>query len=57
MSKSKSKYVEVFLTGISHKGQAVGRTEVGEVIFTQGGVPGDKVKVALNRKRKGVEVT
>ncbi|MCC6817158.1 MAG: 23S rRNA (uracil(1939)-C(5))-methyltransferase RlmD [Saprospiraceae bacterium] len=53
MSK-KEKLVELQLTGITHQGESIGKTDEGIVIFVQGGVPGDKVKVALSRKRKGV---
>ncbi len=54
MSRKKEKYIELILTGITHKGESIGRTEEGIVVFVQGGVPGDKVNVLLLRKRKGV---
>lgn len=53
MSK-KEKIVEIKLTGITHKGESIGRTEDGIVVFVQGAVPGDKALVSLSRKRKGV---
>lgn len=55
MSRSDKKFVDIELTGITSKGQCIGRTEDGMVVFVEGnGVPGDMVKVQLNRKRKGV---
>ncbi|NOT37068.1 MAG: 23S rRNA (uracil(1939)-C(5))-methyltransferase RlmD [Saprospiraceae bacterium] len=52
--RRKEKLVTVQLTGLTHKGESVGRTEEGVVVFVQGGVPGDKAIVSLARKRKGV---
>lgn len=54
MSRSKPKIVEVEITGLAHKGAAVGRTDEGLVVFVKDAVPGDRVKAMLSRKRKGV---
>ncbi len=43
----------VVITGIADKGQSVGRTADGEVVFVEEAVPGDVVTVEVNRKRKG----
>lgn len=53
MSPSKNKIVEVEISGIAHKGAAVGRTDEGMVVFVEGVIPGDRVQVELKRKRKG----
>lgn len=50
---TKQKIVEVEITGLAHKGAAAGRTDDGMVVFVQGVVPGDRVKVLLHKKRKG----
>lgn len=42
------------MTGIADKGKAVGRTEEGQVIFTEGAVPGDVVDVMVLRKKKSM---
>ncbi len=42
------------ISGIADKGQAVGRTEDGEVIFVTGAMPGDIVNVRTRRRKKGV---
>lgn len=44
----------VQVTGIAHKGSAVGRTAEGLVVFVDHAVPGDQVEVSLIKKRKGV---
>ena len=54
MSRTKPKTVELEITGLAHKGAAVGRTDEGMVVFVRDAVPGDRVKVTLGRKRKGV---
>lgn len=54
MKSKKDKKARVLLTGIGHKGTAVGRTEDGQVVFVEKGVPGDQVEVSLIKKRKGV---
>ncbi len=43
--------VEVTLTGMAHRGPAVGRID-GKVVFAFYGIPGERVKVQLERKRK-----
>lgn len=53
-SFKKPKIVEVEITGLAHKGAAVGRTDDGIVVFVNEAVPGDRVRVTLTRKRKGV---
>ncbi len=53
MSKSKPKIAELEITGLAHKGLAVGRTDDGMVVFVNDAVPGDRVQVMLTRKRKG----
>lgn len=47
-----TKYVEVNVYSIGHKGMAIARTDEGEVVFTNAAVPGDRVKVALQKKEK-----
>jgi 23S rRNA (uracil1939-C5)-methyltransferase len=53
MSNTKTKIVEIELTGLAHKGAAVGRTDEGLVVFVKDAVPGDRVKAMLTKKRKG----
>ena len=43
--------VEVTLTDMAHRGPAVGRLD-GQVVFAFYGIPGERVKVQLERKRK-----
>ncbi len=50
-----NKSIDLLLSSITHKGDCIGRTSEGEVIFVHGGVPGDLVRVQLTRKRKGVK--
>ncbi|MGB5023908.1 MAG: TRAM domain-containing protein, partial [Saprospiraceae bacterium] len=38
---------------IADKGQAIGRTENGKVVFVNGLVPGDIAEVTIFKKRKG----
>ncbi|MDQ3140838.1 MAG: 23S rRNA (uracil(1939)-C(5))-methyltransferase RlmD [Bacteroidota bacterium] len=52
--KKEAAICEVEITGLGHKGTAVGRTDEGMVVFVQGAVPGDRILVALLKKRKGV---
>lgn len=54
MSKKKKFANGILLHGIADKGNAVGRTQEGEIIFVEGAVPGDVVDVMLLRKKKGV---
>lgn len=42
------------ITGIGHKGTAVGRTDEGLVVFVRKVVPGDRIKALLYKKAKGV---
>lgn len=54
MGRRKKKILEsVLITGIADKGKAVGRDPEGQVVFVDGAVPGDEVKVLVRRKRKG----
>jgi 23S rRNA (uracil1939-C5)-methyltransferase len=53
MSRTKPKIVELEITGLAHKGAAVGKTDDGMVVFVRDAVPGDRVKALLNKKRKG----
>ncbi len=54
--KKKRKTIEnVRITGIADKGQAVGRTLSGEVVFVKGAVPGDLVHLRQLRNKKGVK--
>jgi len=43
--------VEVTLTGMAHRGPAVGRID-GQVVFAFYGIPGERVKVQMERRRK-----
>ena len=43
--------VEVSLTGMAHRGPAVGRID-GQVVFAFYGIPGERVMVQLERRRK-----
>lgn len=46
---------DVHITGIADRGQSVGRTSDGQVVFVQeGGVPGDVVDVLVKRKKKSM---
>jgi len=54
MGRNHKKIFEnVLITGIADKGRAIGRTAEGQVIFTEGPVPGDVVDILALRKRKG----
>lgn len=44
----------VEVTGLAHKGQAIGKNKSGQVVFLTEAVPGDQVDVRLIRKKKGV---
>ncbi|MDE2931934.1 MAG: 23S rRNA (uracil(1939)-C(5))-methyltransferase RlmD [Chloroflexota bacterium] len=46
-----SEPVELTLTGMAHRGPAVGRID-GQVVFAFYGIPGERVKVQLERRRK-----
>ncbi|MBK7879347.1 MAG: 23S rRNA (uracil(1939)-C(5))-methyltransferase RlmD [Saprospiraceae bacterium] len=48
------KTVQLNITGVGHKGMAIGRTPEGMVVFVKGGIPGQKALVSLSKKRKGV---
>lgn len=52
--RKKKPFSDVEITGIAHKGKAVGRAPTGEVLFIEGGVPGDRAEVLGLRKKKGV---
>ncbi len=52
--KDKKIFTNVLITGIADRGKAVGRTEEGQVIFTEGAVPGDVVDVLVLRKKKSM---
>lgn len=54
MARKKKIYPGVKITGIAHKGKAVGRNEEGRVFFVEGAVPGDVVEVQALRKKKSV---
>lgn len=45
---------DVLMTGIADKGKAVGRSNDGQVIFTDGAVPGDVIDALLLRKKKSM---
>jgi 23S rRNA (uracil1939-C5)-methyltransferase len=53
VSRKKLKQVELEITGIAHKGAAVGRTADGMVVFIKDVVPGDRVSALLTKKLKG----
>jgi len=54
MGRRKKKILEsVKITGIADRGKAVGRDADGHVVFMQGAVPGDEVKVLVTKKRSG----
>lgn len=52
--RKKKPFSDVDITGIAHKGKSVGRAPSGEVVFVDGGVPGDRAEVLGLRKKKGV---
>ncbi|MEI2696459.1 MAG: 23S rRNA (uracil(1939)-C(5))-methyltransferase RlmD [Saprospiraceae bacterium] len=54
MKKKSIRREIVHVTGIAHKGTAVGRTAEGLVVFVDHAIPGDQVEVILTKKRKGV---
>ncbi|MBC7884011.1 MAG: 23S rRNA (uracil(1939)-C(5))-methyltransferase RlmD [Saprospiraceae bacterium] len=54
MARKKKPVQNLLITGIADKGQAVGRTTEGEVIFVDGAVPGDVVDVLVIRKKKSL---
>ena len=54
MARKSIKTVELNITGVGHKGMAIGRTPEGMVVFVKGGIPGQKALVSLSKKRKGV---
>lgn len=56
MRKKKPKLIEnVQLTGIADKGRVVGRDAEGQVVFVEGGVPGDVADIWVTSKRKGFQ--
>lgn len=52
--KKPTVYKNVTFTGIADKGQCVGRTPDGEVLFATKAAPGDVADVLVKRKKKGV---
>lgn len=44
----------VLMTGIADRGKAVGRSDEGQVIFTDGAVPGDVIDALVLRKKKSM---
>lgn len=57
MGRRKPKiYKAVTFTGIADKGQCVGRTPDGEVVFATKAAPGDVADVLVRRKKKGVPI-
>ncbi len=56
MARKKKVIENVAFTGIAHKGQTLGRSPAGEVIFAEGVVPGDVADILILRKRKGVKM-
>lgn len=52
--KKNTKEIELNITGIGHKGTAVGRTDEGLVVFVRKAVPGDRIRALLYKKSKGV---
>jgi len=54
--KKKRPIIEnVNIFGIADKGKSIAKTEEGEVLFVEGGVPGDTVTVQVVKKRKGLK--
>ena len=51
MARKSIKTVELNITGVGHKGMAIGRTPEGMVVFVKGGIPGQKALVSLSKKR------
>ena len=57
MARRKPQLVKnVNITGIADAGMSVGRSPEGEVIFVQGGVPGDVVDAMVFKKRKKIKI-
>jgi 23S rRNA (uracil1939-C5)-methyltransferase len=54
LAKKKKIITDLLITGIADKGKSVGRTADGQVIFTEGAVPGDVVDVVVLRKKKSM---
>jgi 23S rRNA (uracil1939-C5)-methyltransferase len=54
LAKKKKIITDLLITGIADKGKSVGRTADGQVIFTDGAVPGDIVDVVVLRKKKSM---
>jgi len=52
LAKKKKIITDLLLTGIADKGKCIGRTIDGQVIFADGGVPGDIVDVMVLKKKK-----
>lgn len=54
MPKKRAKILDfVEVVDIAAQGQAVGKTQDGQVVFVEGAVPGDIIQVQTSRKRKG----
>ena len=47
--------MEITIHGMSHEGDGVGRTPDGQVVFVEGGLPGDVVLVEFTAKKKKVQ--
>jgi 23S rRNA (uracil1939-C5)-methyltransferase len=57
MARRKPQLVKnVNITGIADAGMSVGRSPEGEVIFVQGGVPGDVIDAMVFKKRKKIKI-
>lgn len=52
MARKSIKTVELNITGVGHKGMAIGRTPEGMVVFVKGGIPGQKALVSLSKKER-----
>ncbi len=50
-SRSKQ-LLELEITGLSHGGRGVARSPEGEVVFVEGGLPGDRVRALRRRRRR-----
>ena len=47
--------MEITIHGVSHEGDGVGRTADGQVVFVEGGLPGDTVRVEFTTKKKKIQ--
>jgi 23S rRNA (uracil1939-C5)-methyltransferase len=56
MARKEVTYKHIKIVDFADKGQAIGRSEAGEIFLIPGPVPGDVVSITVRRKKKGLKL-